>query len=130
MGRLILELDLVPQLILSSTAKRARKTAKLVAEACNYEGEIRLQHELYHAGPMGYIRVLQGLDDVHQRVMIIGHNPGLEVLLEVLTGVSEWLPTAALAQMRLPVDAWSGVKEYIDGDLVGLWTPKGLHQKT
>ena len=129
MGHLLLELDLVPQLILSSTAKRARNTAKLVAEACNYQGEIRLEHDLYHAGPMGYIRVLRELDDGYQRVMMIGHNPGLEVLLEVLSGASEWLPTAALAQVQLPVDTWSDVREYIEGELVGLWTPKQLKKE-
>ncbi|MGC9346928.1 MAG: SixA phosphatase family protein [Anaerolineae bacterium] len=129
MGRLLVELDLVPQLILSSTAKRARTTAKLVARACDYQGEIRLEHALYQAGPMGHIRVLQGLDDAYGRVMVIGHNPGLEVLLEVLTGTSEWLPTAALAQVRLPVASWSDVQEYIDGELVSLWTPKKAKQQ-
>ena len=129
MGRLLLELDLVPQLIISSTAKRARKTAKLLAEGCSYQGEIRLEHDLYHAGPMGYIQMLKALDDGYHRVLIIGHNPGLEVLLEVLTGVSEWLPTAALAQVQLPIITWSEVREYIDGDLVALWTPKRVKQQ-
>lgn len=124
MGRFLGGQDLVPQLIVASTAKRARKTAKLVAKACDYEGQIVLEHELYHAGPMGYIRVLRGLDESVGRVLIVGHNPGLEVLLEVLTGDSEWLPTAALARIELPVESWSEVKEYIGGTLVALWTPK------
>ena len=54
MGRLLRDENLVPDLIISSTAKRARKTAKLVAEASGYEGEIRLAETLYLAGPEAY----------------------------------------------------------------------------
>lgn len=123
-GLFLAEQELVPHLIISSTAKRARKTAKRVAKACVYEGEIVLERALYRSGPMGYIRVLQGLDDDYHRVLVIGHNPGFEVLLEVLTGETRWLPTAALAHVGLPVDRWAEVREYLGGDLVDLWTPK------
>lgn len=126
MGQLLLARNLAPQLIVSSTAKRARRTAKLIADALAYEGEIVLEHDLYHAGPTGYIRVLRDIDDRYQRVMAVGHNPGLEVLLEVLTGAAEWLPTAALAHVELPVDSWEEVREYIGGELVDLWTPKQI----
>ena len=126
MGQLLLEQELVPQLIISSTAKRARKTAKKTAKACSYAGEIVLKRGLYQAGPMGHIRILQEVADDYRRVMLVGHNPGLEVLLEVLTGESEWLPTAALAQIELPVETWAEVQEYIGGKLVNLWKPKDL----
>jgi phosphohistidine phosphatase len=128
LGRHLLDQDLVPQLIISSTAKRARKTGGLVAEACQYDEEILLERELYHAGPMGYIRTLRGVDDRYQRVMIIGHNPGLEVLLEVLTGEARWLPAGALVCVDLPVQTWAEVQEYLDGDVVCLWTPKSLRK--
>lgn len=126
MGQWMREQNLVPQLIISSTAKRARCTARLVAESCGYTGEIVLSRELYLAGPMGYIRALHGVSNTVDRAMVVGHNPGLEVLLEVLTGASEWLPTGALARVDLPVDVWSQVREYIGGTLVGLWTPRQL----
>lgn len=126
MGRLLLEEELVPQLIISSTAKRARRTARYVADACGYGGEVILERGLYQAGPMGHIRILQEIEDTYQRVMLVGHNPGLEVLLEVLTGQSEWLPTAALAHVQLPIAQWADVREYVGGELVSLWTPKEL----
>ncbi|MGC9521583.1 MAG: SixA phosphatase family protein [Anaerolineae bacterium] len=124
MGRLLVEENLVPQLIITSTAKRARRTAKMVAKACGYAGEVVLEHDLYAAGPMGLIRVLRNVDDRYHRVMVVGHNPGLEVFLEVLTGEAEWLPTAALAHVELPIGSWRKLQEYVGGELVGLWTPK------
>jgi phosphohistidine phosphatase len=125
LGQQLLDRDLVPQLIISSTAKRARGTAKRIAKTSNYAGELTLKHELYHAGPMGYIRVIQSIDDRLQRVMIVGHNPALEVLLEVLTGEARWLPTGAMVCVDLPVDTWPEVQEYLKGEVVCHWTRHG-----
>ncbi len=124
LGLHLLEQELMPQLIISSTAKRARQTAKLIAEAAQYEGDILLEPTLYEAGPMGYIKALQSIDESYQRVLLVGHNPGLEVLLEVLTGEARWLTTAALAWVELPISAWSEIQEYVGGRLVSVWSPK------
>ena len=126
MGELLIEKELVPQLIISSTAKRALKTTELVAEACQYDGEVQPEASLYQAGPMGHIGVLQQVPDSYQRIMIVAHNPGLEVLLEVLTGQAVWLPTGALAHVELPIDTWAEIREYVGGELVNLWEPKKL----
>ena len=58
--------------------------------------------------------------------MIVGHNPGLEQLVEQLTGEREVLPTAALAQIGLPIDRWRNLNLSTRGTLLGLWRPKEL----
>ena len=126
MGELIRRHDLTPQRIISSTAKRALKTAELVAEACHYEGRIIATRALYGAEPDDFVEVLRTLSDADERVMIVGHNPDLEMLLESLTGAMESLPTAALAQVALPIDAWQALEEDTSGQLVRLWTPSTL----
>lgn len=126
MGKHLKDKDLTPHIIIASTAERARKTAKIVAEASHYNGDIVLEHGFYHAGPIDYIRALQHLDETIQLAMVIGHNPGLEVLLEVLTGESEWLSTSAVALVKLPINAWSEVEEYLEGELAEMWTPREL----
>ena len=125
-GELIREQDLTPDLIISSTAKRARTTARLVAEACHYDDEIRYTRDFYGADPADYIQVLRQLDNSHRRVMVIGHNPGLELLLETLTGAYESLPSAALAQVSLPIESWHDLSEDAPGELVNLWVPRML----
>jgi phosphohistidine phosphatase len=58
-GKLLKDEDLIPDLIISSTAVRAKKTAELVAKACKYKGEISLNQSLYGAEPADYLKVLQ-----------------------------------------------------------------------
>jgi len=125
-GNLLRHEDLVPDLIVSSSAKRAHKTAELVIEASGYEGELRLDDELYAADPEGILDALQSLADDYERVMVIGHNPGLEELLELLTGEWQRLPTAALAQVKLRLDSWQDLEEDTQGKLVNLWLPRQL----
>lgn len=126
MGELLREQGMVPDLILSSSAKRALNTAVLVADACGYEGEIDIRREFYPGDPDAYIEALWEAPDECQIVMVVGHNPGLEELLEVLTESFEFLPTAALAQVTLPVNYWHELSDETEGELVNLWLPRAL----
>jgi len=126
MGRLLKEEDLVPDLILSSTAKRARKTAEKAAAASGYAGEVRPEEALYLAGPDAYIQLLKLVKDDCERVAVVGHNPGMEELLQTLTGVAEALPTAALAHVELPINRWRELNRDTRGKLVALWCPREL----
>jgi phosphohistidine phosphatase len=125
-GELLREQGLVPDLILSSSAKRALKTALLVADASGYEGEIDIRREFYPGYPDAYIEALMETPDECQIVMVVGHNPGLEELLELLTESAEFLPTAALAQVVLPVNYWHELSDETEGELVNLWLPRAL----
>ena len=128
MGRLLRRLDLTPDLIISSTARRAHDTAELVSEACGYEEEVLLTEDFYHAGPEEYIEVLLQLPDTLTRVMVVGHNPGLEMLLETLTEDWERLPTAALAEVALPIAHWAELTEATSGALRQLWCPREVEE--
>jgi len=125
-GELIRKRDLTPQRIITSTARRALTTAKLVAEACQYEERIIATRSFYGADPDAFVDVLRQLDDADECVMVVGHNPDLEMLLESLTGAMESLPTAALAQVALHIDAWKDLEENTPGELLHLWTPSTL----
>lgn len=123
-GERLLEAGLVPDVILSSTAKRARKTAGKVAEASGFAGKVQLLQELYLAPPLSYLHVLAGLDDSVSRAMVVGHNPGLEDLLHKFTGEPRPFPTAALACVELDVNSWSELGPNPRGRLVELWLPR------
>jgi len=126
MGQLIYEEGIVPNIILSSTAHRARETADLVAEASGFEGEVVYLEDFYHASPSDYLDALQSLPDEFDAAMVVGHNPGMEMLLELISGETERFPTAALAVVKLPINWWSQLNDEIEGELIRLWLPREL----
>jgi phosphohistidine phosphatase len=121
MGKLLKNQHLVPETIVSSTAIRARATAELVAKASGYKGEgreITLNNSLYAAGPQAYLDALHDLSDDYDRVMVVGHNPGLEELIEMLTGEIHIMPTCSLAYVKLVgVHSWLEIDYNTKGKL-------------
>jgi phosphohistidine phosphatase len=126
MGALLCREGLVPDFIITSSAKRAHATTELVIEACAYEGDVRVTRDLYQADMLTYFDVLREVDDAYHRVMVVGHNPGLEMFVDALTGTDEPMPTAALALVQLPIDTWRDLDEGTVGELVNLWRPRDL----
>ena len=76
MGELVREDGLIPDVIISSDAVRARLTAEAVAEAARYAGEILLDPHLYLACPAAILSLLTTVRENAGTVMIVGHNPG------------------------------------------------------
>ena len=126
MGELVREYGLIPDVVLSSDAVRARLTAEAVADVAGYAGEILLDPRLYLAGPTDILSLLPSVRENAETVMIVGHNPGLEQLVEQLTRKRHDLPTAALAQIDLPIEQWRDLTLSTRGTLMGLWRPKEL----
>ena len=126
MGELVREHGLIPDVVISSDAVRARLTAEAVIEAARYAGAILLDRRLYLAGPADILSLLRTVGEKAETVMIVGHNPGLEELVAQLTGDWQDLPTAALAQIVLPIDRWRDLNLSSRGTLVGHWVPKEL----
>jgi phosphohistidine phosphatase len=127
MGDVLRDESLVPDLIISSDAVRAHTTALAVAETAGYAAEIVVDPLLYLASPEDLLAVLQTVPDANARtVMIVAHNPGLEDLVEQLTGERHHLPTAALVHLALPIDTWDALDASTRATLVDIWRPKDL----
>jgi phosphohistidine phosphatase len=125
-GQLLLEYGLVPDRIITSTAKRAHKTAGKVAKACGYAGEVEQAKRLYLASPPQIIEVLREVGDEHATVLVVAHNPGLEELVRQLTGQPEPMPTATLAQVAVEIGSWRSLSVPSGERLVQVWRPKEL----
>ena len=105
-GELIAERRLAPQRIVSSPARRAAQTAECVREFADLAAPIEFDERIYEASPLTLFNLIREFDDAVESVLLIGHNPGFENLVRVLTGETVAMPTAALAKINLPVDAW------------------------
>lgn len=105
----LLELTTKPKLLLSSTAVRARQSAELCIETLRESPELRLLDSLYLAPPPSYLEALAQYGAQHASVMVVGHNPGLEALVYVLTQRSEHLATASLVEIELSIGSWQAL---------------------
>ncbi|MCA1667153.1 MAG: histidine phosphatase family protein, partial [Thermomicrobia bacterium] len=92
MGVALAALDLIPDCLLTSTAVRARETARLVAAALEYGGEIVEEPALYAASVDTLLDALRDCDEA-VTVLLVGHNPGVEELIGLLTGGADAEPT-------------------------------------
>lgn len=128
-----LERRLAPDLALCSTAVRAHET--LVA--LELESATSVEADLYHASQDELIERLRDLEDAHRRVLLVGHNTGLELLVRMLAFEAEetaarrlakGLKTATLAELALPIARWSELRPGT-GRLVRLTRPKDLRKE-
>ena len=120
-GRWLLAQGLVPDCVLCSPARRARETLEAVLQVAGYV-EQRLEQAIYEATPGTLIGLLQEHREV-ERLMLVGHNPGMERLGALLhsgqSGQYRGMPTAAVAVLSLPgTDIEPGV-----GRLSAFWWP-------
>ena len=126
-GEWMAERDLLPNLVISSPAKRAKQTTLRCAQAADYQGEIRFDEALYGNGEDAYLASLERLDDTIQSVMLVGHNPDITIVVETLSGAYNRMPTAALARIDLPIARWSMLMgEEKAGKLIWVQLPHDL----
>lgn len=126
MGQLLREEGLLPDLLVSSSARRARKTAEHVIHHSGFRGETRITGQLYNAGREQLLAAVRDLPDSAGRVLLIGHNPALEELLEALTGECRALTTAALAHVESDADSWQRLGEAGPARLIRVFQPREL----
>jgi phosphohistidine phosphatase len=129
MAKVIEKNNLVPDLILTSSAKRAVETVDIVAENLGYQNEIIYSDALYMGEPGDFVEALKTLDKHYDKVMIVGHNPGLEAYLQIVDGDIEAMPTASLGYLVIGLDEWKEISFETMGDLIGFWTPKSLEEQ-
>ncbi len=124
MAKILKKKALVPDLILSSTAIRAKDTATLMAEKLNFKGQLELVEKFYMAEPETYIQKIATVPDKVENLLIIGHNPGLEGLVMTLGDKIVSLPTGSIAKIYLFIDKWSELTAKTDGEINHLWIPE------
>lgn len=122
-GTWLREHSRIPDLIITSDAVRARTTAELVATSAGYARDIVVDPSLYHARPADVLAVLTNVKEPAPTVMIVGHNPGLEELVPLLTGEHHALKTTALVCLSMAIDRWSAIDHATSASIVETWEP-------
>jgi phosphohistidine phosphatase len=128
MGAALAALGSMPDVIITSTAVRARDTAHLAATGMGYDGPTVETRAVYAASGDALLAVLHDHAGDHDTTLLVGHNPGMEELIGLLIAdagseIGLRMPTAALACLSFETDAWSEVTPG-SGTLQWLLTPR------
>ncbi len=106
-GRWLVDNKLVPDRVLCSPARRARETLEAVLGLTGYV-EQRLDERIYEATPGTLVAVVDEHRDL-ERVLVVGHNPGLERLAALMhsgqSGDYRGMPTSSVVVLSLPMAA-------------------------
>ncbi len=124
-GRTLTKLGEVPELVLSSDAVRARETAELAHAKGGWKAPLELRPAIYEAGVANLLETLRAVDNTVTRLLLVGHQPGLGLLIEALTGTDHDFPTAALARIDLELEHWRDL-DAKSGRLAWLASPEEI----
>lgn len=124
MGRWLASRGVKPQVMVTSPAKRALQTAELLAQGMGFS-EAFIFHEprIYEATTGDLEEVIEESDDNINHLMLVGHNPGLTRLVNVLGAQLDNLPTCAVAAMSFEARRWVDI-ESAEPVSVEIWRPK------
>lgn len=134
-GTFIQRSNLLPDLVLCSTARRALQTAKRVMDVWRREPAFVEVDALYMATPRDILTVISEHGGHKGSILVIGHNPGLGDLAAWLVGdgnsrdvrrLKDKFPTAALAVIDLPIEKWQDLAD----TAVDNWGGKLAHYVT
>jgi phosphohistidine phosphatase len=106
MGKLLTRLGEAPDLIVTSSAVRARETALLAADAGEWECETVEVDDLYGTSAADALRVASGTSDDVERLMLVGHQPTWGYLVRALTGAAVEMKTATVAAVDMQMGSW------------------------
>jgi phosphohistidine phosphatase len=134
-GHWFLEQQISLDWVLSSPARRAKETILGVFKALGADkDQITWEPRIYEADLATLVEILAGCPESARTVLLVGHNPGLESLLQFLCGAdpslptaSKLLPTAAVARISMP-RVWHPLPEGT-ARLVSLTLPRSLPKR-
>jgi phosphohistidine phosphatase len=110
MGERLARREVKPDLILSSPATRALKTAEIIAKKLDYRRkDIVVNERLYAVGADDLLDVIHKLGDKLERVMLFGHNPEITELAHRFSSEITHMPTCAVAEFTFDAKSWSNI---------------------
>ncbi len=109
MGLKLKEKNIKPDIIISSPALRAKTTAEFISNSIKYNKEIIYDETIYEASTSELISLLKRVDDEHNTIFLVGHNPSLNMLADYFVDFEENIPTCGILQIKIDCGRWSDI---------------------
>jgi phosphohistidine phosphatase len=113
MAKRLKNFEILPDLVISSPAKRAKTTAEVIAETINYQkSKIMYLESLYDSSYQAYRYLLDSLDDSLNSIFMVAHNPTITEVGETLSGaILTNMPTCSIVCIEFDVQSFKDIKE-------------------
>ncbi len=114
MGKRLAQRGMVPDQIICSPAKRARKTAARLCRGMQLCSDvIQIRHRIYDTNTSGLYKVISQENDRCQRLLLVGHNFELTDLVNDLAPVDIYnVPTCGIVAYGLAINSWKDIYGY------------------
>lgn len=122
MAERLKELSLVPQILITSPALRTATTAEIFADYLLLP-EPQTDQLIYAATLQTLLKIINGLPGQYNFIGLVGHNPGIALLLDYLTEVTREVHTCTTALIEFETDEWAAIKQS-SGSLAYYSSPK------
>lgn len=109
MGSKLHEKKVMPDIILSSPAARAKTTAEIIAHKVKYSKEIVFNEDIYEATESTLHKIVTKIADKNSTLFLLGHNPSLNELAEYYIHFNENIPTCGVVEIEFDCDSWSEI---------------------
>jgi phosphohistidine phosphatase len=106
MAQKLKDYSISPDIILSSSARRAKTTAKVFKDVFKFDKKITYNQNIYDASLEDLINIISNIDNTLDTVFLIGHNPSLNMLCSKLVNFYENIPTTGIVVLQSDIKNW------------------------
>jgi len=112
MGMVLKQKAIMPDLIISSSAKRAKKTSLIISGQIGYkDSNIVFEKDLYLASTSEILEIIENVDDKVEVLFVFGHNPGMtDFINQFCKERISNLPTTGVFSMEFDMSDWKSIK--------------------
>ena len=130
MGLYLSNKNQIPDLVISSTATRAKTTAQLAMESANWTSKFILESGIYGGSPDYLLELIHAQENKYDSLCLVGHEPNFSSFISIATS-KDYLnfTTANMAKINFDVDSWIKV-QFSTGNLEWHQQPKNLENLT
>ena len=109
MGLKLKDKNILPDIIISSPALRAKRTAQTIASEVGYTKQIQFDKKIYES-TINYInKLLKSIKDEKNIVFLFGHNPTLNMLVEDYIDFYDNIPTCGIVKIEFNCNSWKDI---------------------
>ena len=125
MGNYLADINQVPDMVISSSAVRAKSTAEIAINSGSWDCHFFIENRIYGRSSAFLLELTQMLDTKHKSVCFVGHEPTCSSFISLCTFQSQKFKTGSMAKINYKKRNWSKVK-FGEGSLDWIKSPKDI----